>query len=128
MNYMNKKEEFLNKVIGWYRTKRILEENKDLSIPFDEKEIDEIDNKIRDNSSKIIKMLKDKDFLEALRKLINEQPDRFQVAFAQPYDEEVINCIVFDLWNKKTLTKKQINELKSVYSSKNISIYTTGDS
>jgi len=125
---MNKKEEFLNKVIGWYRTKRILEENKDLSIPFDEKEIDEIDNKIRDNSSKIIKMLKDKDFLEALRKLINEQPDRFQVAFAQPYDEEVINCIVFDLWNKKTLTKKQINELKSVYSSKNISIYTTGDS
>jgi len=118
----------LNKVIGWYRTKRILEENKDLSIPFDEKEIDEIDNKIRDNSSKIIKMLKDKDFLEALRKLINEQPDRFQVAFAQPYDEEVINCIVFDLWNKKTLTKKQINELKSVYSSKNISIYTTGDS
>jgi len=114
---------FFNKLINWYRTKRILEERKDLSIPFDETEINEIDKEIKDNSSKIIKVLKDKDFLEALRKFIKEDSDRFQVVFAEPYDEEVINCIIFDLWRKKIMSKKEVSALKVFYSDKKVSIY-----
>ena len=64
-------------------------------------------------------MLKERNFLTILKKLIKENNERFQVAFAEPYDEDVVNRIIFDLYQKKIISRKEIYELKLFYSKEN---------
>ena len=99
-----------------------MKENEDLSIPFGEREIEEVNNKIKENSKDIIKMLKNKDFLKIIRELVNENAEKFQIAFAEPYDEDFINIVIFDLYIKKIISKGELNNLKKFYSNENISI------
>ena len=115
-------KEKLKEICELYFEKNILREKKDLSMPFDEEEIDEIESKIKENSIEILQMLKNENFLKILKELIDENPEKFQISFAEPYDEDFINIVVFDLYKKKIISKENINELKSFYSDKNISI------
>src|SRR3989344_2639868 len=118
---MKIKREFVNKIIGMYRTRSMSMDYPDEK-DWDIESIEEINKEIKENANEIVKMLKDDNFLIILRQLIEEDNGRFQVAFAEPYDEDIINIIIFDLYTKKVISKKEINELKSYYSDKNISI------
>lgn len=121
INQRNKKE--IREIVDLYCEKASLAENKDLSIPFDEKEIEEIDKKIKEKAKSILEIIKKDNFLVILKTLIKENPKKFQIYFAEPFDEEFINRVVFDLFSKKVISKKDINALKSFYLNKGLFIY-----
>ncbi|MCH8326737.1 MAG: hypothetical protein IIB83_09320, partial [Bacteroidetes bacterium] len=38
--------------------------------------------------------------------------EKFQIVFAEPYDEEFINMVIFDLYNYKIISKEDLKEFK----------------
>ena len=52
-----------------------------------------------------------------------ENNEQFQIAFAEPFLDDFINILLFDMKKKKVLDKDKLDFLKKEYSKQKIEVY-----
>ena len=94
------------------------------------KGLNDVKKEIETNEKEILSVLprveevmnEPKEFIKFLKELISKDTEKFQVSFAEPYLDDFINILLFDVKRKKTVDKKTLNKWKEIFSKEGIEI------
>lgn len=116
-------KEIVKKVVGLYVEKSILQERLDMA-KADKKSMDDLEKQILEFLPEIVHIVeKSEKFIKIIKELIMENNEQFQIAFAEPFLDDFINILLFDMKKKKVLDKEKLDFLKREYSKQKIEIY-----
>lgn len=87
------------------------------------KEIEINENKILSILSKVKEVMNEpKKFIKFLKELIAKDTENFQVSFAEPYLDDFINILLFDVKREKIVDEKTLDRWKETFSKEGIEI------
>ena len=94
------------------------------------KGLDDVKKEIETNENRIFSVLpkvkeimnEPKEFIKLLKELIEKDTENFQVSFAEPYLDDFINILLFDIKRKKIIDEKTLGKWKETFTKEGIEI------
>jgi len=116
-------KEIVKKIVGLYVERSILQERLDMA-KADKKLMDDLEKQILETLPEIVHLVEQPiEFINIIKELIVENNEQFQIAFAEPFLDDFINILLFDMKKKKVLDKDKLDFLKKEYSKQKIEVY-----
>jgi hypothetical protein len=116
-------KEIVKKIVSLYVERSILQEKLDMA-KANKKLMDNLEKQILEALPEIVHIVEEpKEFINIIKQLISENNEQFQIAFAEPFLDDFINILLFDMKKKKVLDKDKLDFLKKEYSKQKIEIY-----
>lgn len=124
---MNKKE-IVKEVLGLY-VDRFMEQEK-FDVRSNNESMDRerfmkyVEEPIVEMLPEVVSLINNPDeFIKIVQELIVSEGKIFQITFAEPFLDEFINALLFDMKKKKILNDECLASLKKEYSDRKINIY-----
>tara|TARA_B100000315_G_C14350544_1_gene483784 strand:+ start:45 stop:407 length:363 start_codon:yes stop_codon:yes gene_type:complete len=115
-------KETIKKIVDLYVERSILQERLDLA-KVDKKSMEDLEKQILELLPEIIPLVdQTENFIKILQELIVENSEQFEIAFTEPFLDDFINILLFDMKKKKIIDKHKLDSLKKKYSEQKIEI------
>jgi len=115
-------KEIVKKIVGLYVERSILQERLDMANA-DKNLMIDLEKQILELLPEIVHLVDQPEkFIKIIQELIAKNIEQFQIAFAEPFLDDFINILLFDMKKKKVLDKDKLDFLKKEYSKQKIEI------